>query len=514
MSDLDTDPKEVMSYVRDRMRGNLPPDFVGGVMSQVSQTPQRRRGWTAWQLAAGLTAAAAAVAVVVIGLSLLNGRNVGNEPTPTPTASQSPSASESPTGSPLGVALPSLSPAIGCLTAPPDVELLAHLTDPAACVGDASLTFDARLVPAIADCPIVVEPTWLACPQALLTQVDETRKVDVPFEWSVAVDPPSAVNLADLAGQNVRLTGHFDDPAAQTCHETERAPQLGGTPEPVADTIARCQRTFVVTQMVALAPTSTPAPGGLALDGWARVVVRDGLNLRNRAGTGAASLGLLAEGGIGRIYAGPVQADGYTWFALAAASLPYPSGCETELQPNPTKLTCPVWFGWVAAGDASGNPWLEPVEQPCPPVPTTATGLVSIQPGIRAYCFAGRTLTINAYLWRDPQTSDCRVSYVVTPEWLYTCKQTYLSDTTEGGEALQVAIDPSLGRCGPTSPFPPGCPLTPYLGHWIAIEGHYDDAAAASCAGRESPFPFDPAHVVYECRNAFVVTAVRASSGP
>ena len=51
----------------------------------------------------------------------------------------------------------------------------------------------------------------------------------------------------------VRVTGHPDDPAALTCRET----QLGGGAEtlaPVAGTIERCRRAFVVTQVVPLEP--------------------------------------------------------------------------------------------------------------------------------------------------------------------------------------------------------------------------------------------------------------------
>ena len=135
------------------------------------------------------------------------------------------------------------------MDSPPDVEVLSAQADPAACFGSDPLTFDANLAGgAAADCPIVVEPTWISCPSTLLQLVGETRKVGAPF-LIVAFDPASPIS-AGLS--NARVTGHFDDAAAQTCHETERAPAIGGTPQPVAETIAQCSRTFVVTDAVPL----------------------------------------------------------------------------------------------------------------------------------------------------------------------------------------------------------------------------------------------------------------------
>jgi hypothetical protein len=165
-------------------------------------------------------------------------------PTSTPTATQSQASSPASTDS-----LPSLTPAVGCVESPPDVEVLSAQTDPAACFGDDPLTFDANVGGAVADCPIVVEPTWISCPSGFLQLVGETRKVGAPF-LLVAFDPASPISVAGVP--NARVTGHFDDAAAQTCHETERAPTIGGTPQPVAETIALCRGTFVVTELIPL----------------------------------------------------------------------------------------------------------------------------------------------------------------------------------------------------------------------------------------------------------------------
>jgi hypothetical protein len=100
MKDVDRETQEVRSYVRERMSSDLPPKFVEDVMSDVHRTPQRRRGWFGWPIVAGLAAAAAGVAVVGIGLSLINGDEVGVEPTPSASAAPEASASPAPSGIP------------------------------------------------------------------------------------------------------------------------------------------------------------------------------------------------------------------------------------------------------------------------------------------------------------------------------------------------------------------------------------------------------------------------------
>jgi hypothetical protein len=109
MSENGRGPEEVRKYVRNRMSGDLPPGFVEDVMSEVRHTPQRGSGWAGWRLAAVLGTVAAAVAVVGIGLSMVDRGGVGSgsptpgasaSPVPTGTSSPSPAPSTSPTGAP------------------------------------------------------------------------------------------------------------------------------------------------------------------------------------------------------------------------------------------------------------------------------------------------------------------------------------------------------------------------------------------------------------------------------
>ena len=101
MNENDGRDREVLEYVRNRMVADLPPEFTRDVMDDVHRTTQRRRGF-AWPILAGLATVAAAVAVVVIGLGLINRPGgVGSESTPSPSAS--PSATPSPTPERIGL---------------------------------------------------------------------------------------------------------------------------------------------------------------------------------------------------------------------------------------------------------------------------------------------------------------------------------------------------------------------------------------------------------------------------
>ncbi|MBA3689529.1 MAG: hypothetical protein H0W81_12005 [Chloroflexi bacterium] len=123
-----------------------------------------------------------------------------------------------------------------------------------ACFANVPLTFDATVGSAgVVDCPGQHEPAWVYCPaDGRLTLVGETRKVGAPF-LLVAVDPAGGISLSQYSfDTNVRITGHYDDPAAQTCREIQPLPEE--SPRPVAEVIQACRPTFVVTQVVPLEP--------------------------------------------------------------------------------------------------------------------------------------------------------------------------------------------------------------------------------------------------------------------
>jgi hypothetical protein len=193
-----------------------------------------------------------AIAMVLIVLAAAACGTGTPSATPTPSAAI-PSTTPIPSATlPGPTPVPAQTPAADCVNPPPDIAVLSHQTDPVACYGNAPLTLDAYPVAVSVDCPVSGEPAWLGCPSGGLMLVGETRKVGAPF-LLVAVDPVSGASLSGHFNTNVRITGHYDDPAAQTCRETGRVAALG-TPEPAAATIEGCRRRFVVTQVVPLQP--------------------------------------------------------------------------------------------------------------------------------------------------------------------------------------------------------------------------------------------------------------------
>jgi hypothetical protein len=240
------------SHLHRQAPPQAPDRVLEAALQRVASQSQRRGlldrliGASAMTTFARATAVAAVLAVgVLLGLQFSNlAPNFGGT-SPSPTVTQtSPSPSPTPT-----VSLPE-----GCVNPPVDLLTLIDATqtadaDPVACYDNATLTFDANWVGGgIADCPAAPEPAWLACSAYSLRQVGDTRKVGAP-QLFVAVDPAIVRDLPE-PGTDVRVSGHFDDPASQTCHDTGSFPDE--SPTPVADSIERCRATFVVSEVVPL----------------------------------------------------------------------------------------------------------------------------------------------------------------------------------------------------------------------------------------------------------------------
>jgi hypothetical protein len=133
----------------------------------------------------------------------------------------------------------------------PDLDALLGMTDPLGCYGDANLTFQGWLAPIGAYDPVLfVEPAWLCCPYyELRASPGPGSPAHGEGLWLV-FSPASGINLGDFTETPVRLTGHFDDPAAQECQYTEDYSHLGVLP---GDAVIGCRRTFVVTDIESVA---------------------------------------------------------------------------------------------------------------------------------------------------------------------------------------------------------------------------------------------------------------------
>lgn len=222
----------------------------------------------------GLVVSMVALAVAAIGCSASNSfvqpsELVSQVPTPPPVATTRPTSTPDAAPPPL----------IGCLGPAPDLAaiLAVDVGQRAACFGRSALTFQAAAVATTSDCvPVQVEPAWLWCPPTAFlaspgTAASRSRSdlavwaarsgrtdemlmafaANVPTLYVYAAPDTGVGRAAFVPGAIVRVTGHFDDPAAAACRLVAAQPgwQLP-TPEGVVRT---CREAFVVT---ALQPAS------------------------------------------------------------------------------------------------------------------------------------------------------------------------------------------------------------------------------------------------------------------
>ena len=249
------------AWLRQQAPSQAPDRVLDAALERVAVESQRRT-WlqrltgenhmTMLTRIAAVTAMVAMAAFIGFQFNNLVG-NLDESPSQSPTlvATASPSATPSPT--------PSSSLPAGCVNPPTDINTLIDLQstgpqdppgDPVACYGDAPLTFDATWYGGgVADCPAAPKPAWLACSSFSLQAPGDTRKVGAP-QLSVAIHPSASLSIPNEPYAQVRVTGHYDDPAAQTCRETENA--FGGSLAPAAQMIELCRRQFVITEAAGL----------------------------------------------------------------------------------------------------------------------------------------------------------------------------------------------------------------------------------------------------------------------
>jgi hypothetical protein len=120
------------------------------------------------------------------------------------------------------------------------VEVLVH------CFGSSELSFELGAnVYCLADGVRVVEPAWFGSGCGELSG-DACGGCDLP----IAADPVSGVKIPDQEHARWSFTGHFDDPAALTCHAP--TPAAGDSIAPEDYAIHLCRMTFVLTDLTRL----------------------------------------------------------------------------------------------------------------------------------------------------------------------------------------------------------------------------------------------------------------------
>ena len=176
-----------------------------------------------------------------------------SEAVATPTSGGNP-AQISPSTQPSATAdqapVADLTPSTECINPPMNLLTLASQSDPVTCYGGSSLTVDAYLTGAgEIDGPcLYVEPVWLGGCGSFVALYPVLGRTKFSPSLFAAIDPASRRMLDGRLDRNVRVVGHYDDPAAPLCHPR------GEAPHPGSDWINACRATFVLTSIELLAP--------------------------------------------------------------------------------------------------------------------------------------------------------------------------------------------------------------------------------------------------------------------
>ena len=279
-----------------------------------------------------------------------------------------------------------------------------------------------------------------------------------------------------------------------------------GTTTPTASPSATPSRSAVAATASPAASASV-GPIELAVGAFVAPVVH-GVTLRDAPSTSGARIGELALGSVNLVIEGPVEADGYRWHRLSAAGLPPSSGCITPLPTDP--LTCPIWYGWAAAGEPSdGTEWFEPIEVDCPDPAGDSSAFLQLPRRVPLGCYGSSPIIFTAW-YPGPsdeggQTEPCDADPAIA--WLY-CVEAAGADVWTSPEEAQafhrLHVDPASGV------------VLPEPDQWLRITGAFDHPDAPLCAAAEAATAEDPDPdlAVLECRGRFVVHGVEVTSAP
>ena len=194
-------------------------------------------------------------------------RSATDTSTPSPTATTavlpSPTATTAVSPSPNPTSAPSVTPGSSC-PPPATVKVLGGWTAAwpsdqlADCFGNADLEVTGYLAPAweLGGVSNGVVPSWLGEWSGLMEVLwlkphpADGCYADDDCIWLFLFAPDASV-LPLTPDRWVSVTGHFDDPVAQTCRAPAQGPDIITTD---AQAIAECRKHFVITQIRTIAP--------------------------------------------------------------------------------------------------------------------------------------------------------------------------------------------------------------------------------------------------------------------
>jgi hypothetical protein len=229
------------------------------------------------------------------------------------------------------------------------------------------------------------------------------------------------------------------------------------------------------------APSVSPAAGSSARDTIWRVVVSD-LVVRSEPGVADPATILparLTTNDRVLVVNGPLVADGYEWYQVLPIR---PDG----LRERP--------FGWVAAANREGEPWLAQEDPACPDA-SDLEGILRLAPEERLACYGSRTIEFRGDGGGCGAAGGLPVSY--EPRWLMS----------ESGCGFGLEI----GQIDMVLRFPPAVSQDFGPSGTVEVRGHFDDPAAATCiatANYADVTPPSPDEAIAQCRTQFVVESL------
>jgi hypothetical protein len=396
-----------------------------------------------------------------------------------------------------------------CVNPPPDVTTLIEQDDRAACYGSDELTVETHATTLIGavSCPGQLEPAWFGCggPMLMLYPLEEAagpRGVILaargrPGDFlSAVVHPSYDIDLSHGLDTRVSARGHFDDPAARTCHY---ASWPDANPPPPHEVIHTCQSTFVITNLEPLdvdepSATGAPAPGpstGLLPHAVAQVIDTD-LVIRTAPGVGPGSEMypvLLDPPTLLYITDGPVSADGYDWYEVMPSGVDYlPTGYPLS--------------GWVAAGGKDGAPWIGTAEIDCPSA-ADLLALVGLSDAATIACYGSDTLILEGVF------DGCHPGSPEgpgAPSWLWSQRCVVIpaglhTDVLPNPGTLAVRFEAHLGL------------REDQVGQTVRVTGHFDHTAARECTYQDE-IAADSEYAVLPCRAQFVADSAAVLDTP
>ena len=238
----------------------------------------------------------------------------------------------------------------------------------------------------------------------------------------------------------------------------------------------------------------------------------DRLSIRAAPGLTAQRLGTLENGALSFVAGGPTDADGLRWYLVSGLGLPPNTGCAGDPETDP--FNCPIWFGWAAAADEAGAPYLVEHDLACPDEPLTVESLALGRTALeRLACFGSEPITFRGYWPELPDDAGLGGACTAQEEpggWLLCQNINYnyivIDDTEDAfGVGVRVSIDPATDAS------------LPERGTWVEVRAHLDDPAAQDCDDAAETFEEPdrtPEQYVLDCRSELVLESAQAVDGP